>query len=658
MKDFALRLCLFVAVALFAAAAIAQEKSDTLYVFLENGSVDIFPRALLAEEVEGEDSLWLTTLSGQRYAYAQDSISRCSDYAVTDFPRITSFKLNNKFNDQIYKDVECTITDDSLITAKVGAIGKWVTPSFKRSNKKAVVYADSVKQTSKHSKIYMDGEKIYSIVAPGVRVLQETDSLGCVLMPYKHDYRVQLTWKTDKAKATPTIRITTSDLKPPSSKETYVDAVVVIEGGSVFPSMEGVNIQIKGRGNTSWSNTPTSKNPYNIKFSESVSPLGLKKGKKWVLQANRQTQSMMTNPIAMKIGNLVGAAFTNDYIPVDLYMNNEYWGSYGFTQKLGLANNSVDLEDETKAVLLELDLYYDADYKFKSTNYNIPVNVKDPDLSETTEIALADIKTAFNTFEELVYNKGDFSEYCDVEALSRYFMVTEFVCNREVMHPKSMYVYCENICKNPKFVFGPLWDYDWAYGYNNSKTYCDTYQDVDFFGGSSGDGRYFIKALRWNMESVDRCIYKIWTRFLRDDMQELLDFCDAYYAYAKPSFKNNKTKRGDNTDYAAWTEKAKKWLQDRAANVYASLTPYELTDEELYGPIEEEEGEGEGTDFVVPAEKPIIDAVQRVEMPIEPTSFDVYTVNGVRVKHGANYRNLRDGLAPGLYIVNGKKVLF
>ena len=37
--------------------------------------------------------------------------------------------------------------------------------------------------------------------------------------------------------------------------------------------------------------------------------------------------------------------------------------------------------------------------------------------------------------------------------------------------------------------------------------------------------------------------------------------------------------------------------------------------------------------------------------------FDVYDLRGVRLKQGASYDNFRTGLAPGLYIVNGRKVL-
>lgn len=37
---------------------------------------------------------------------------------------------------------------------------------------------------------------------------------------------------------------------------------------------------------------------------------------------------------------------------------------------------------------------------------------------------------------------------------------------------------------------------------------------------------------------------------------------------------------------------------------------------------------------------------------------DVYTLDGVLFKHQVKYGELKKQLAPGLYIVNGKKVVF
>ena len=102
----------------------------------------------------------------------------------------------------------------------------------------------------------------------------------------------------------------------------------------------------------------------------------------------------------------------------------------------------------------------------------------------------------------------------------------------------------------------------------------------------------------------------------------------------------------DYYDYDWVTENAKVWLRQRAIEAYAQLTPYELTDEEL-GIETPEEG-------YIPFDGI---AQPKAMASTEPTLFDVYDMRGMQLKSKATFQNLRDGLRPGLYIVNGKKML-
>ena len=73
-----------------------------------------------------------------------------------------------------------------------------------------------------------------------------------------------------------------------------------------------------------------------------------------MLLANAQKGSMMTGAIGMKAAQLMGCAAANHLVPVELYINGDYRGSYTFTEKIGLHNNSIDLENESRAVLLDM----------------------------------------------------------------------------------------------------------------------------------------------------------------------------------------------------------------------------------------------------------------------------------------------------------------
>ena len=487
--------------------------------------------------------------------------------------------------------------------------------------------------------------------------------------PFGRLYRVSVDWPADRATITPTISVETDGLVNVTSKDYYLDAYISIDGAGLFPDMNSTYVQIKGRGNSSWT-TPSywdnPKNPYRLKFEISQKPFGMKKGKNWVLQAQSQTGSMMVNAIGMKAGHLMGAVASNHVVPVEFYLNNEYRGSYIFNEKIGFHNNSIDLENEDRAFRLELDAYYETG-QFRTTYYYMPVNIKEPEFDNEdvyTELTLQDVKDDVNAFMKAVYNKENISAWVDVEYLASFLSVNELVGNYELMHPKSTFLFKEDLFGDSKYIFGPVWDLDWAYGYETNHNYCTTGSTDDFYsnprhtfsgGTNANNADQFWKNLRYNSgESVDRAYYKLWTRFMtQNGIDELIDFCDDYFNYANPSFLNNAKKWSDGSNYSSNKETAKKWLRQRAEYIYSKLTPYDLTGE-LDEPIEWEPSVA-GIDNDDPEEADAIDAV--ATEPRKPTAFTVYDLRGVLLKRNATYNTWRNGLAPGIYIVNGKKVL-
>ena len=808
---------------------------DTLFVHTKKG-VDIFPRTMLADVQTKAQSLVVTTLDGAVFEYDMSDVESYGGHVQVLQPSITSFKFNNKFNYQILKDVECEIAADGRITGTVAAIGRWLTPSIKLSDKRAHIYIDdSTRVYSKHSRIHFSEPRELMVAYPDVRILREieiqpavvgeetlvqepivltadmlstnapsnypesegldkmldddpstffhstwgsgeyeklpenelpyiqidlpeavesvqyeltnrsnasnrqptvvslfvsadgedwkevnrfgweegfssdqgatntspiielqqpyshfrlyqlqtnyTKNYFCVaelkffnsyiertetepaqyaysLAPYGRRYEVDIDWLTDQATEVPRVEIDVDGGAFIDSKTEYRNAYIRINGAGVFPSMEDTPVQIKGRGNSSWSSNSWSKNPYRLKFEEKQKPLGLKKGKNWVLLSNRQRGSMLSNAIGMHAAGIVGTEGANHIIPVELYLNGMYWGSYNFTEKVGLSNNSIELEDEDRACLLELDTYYDSPTgnKFKTKAYSLPVNIKFPDFTEDiTDLALSDIKERMDTFTYRVQKGLDISDIVDVEALARFLMVNELILNYELMHPKSTFLYCENVLEDTcKLKFGPVWDLDWSYGYEGAHNYYQSEAKATFWTGKSMEATTFLRRLRQNTgEPLDRAMYKTWTRFMRMYFQELLDYVDEYYAYARPSLENNNNayfwSDSDGTDYEVNARQARSWLATRAPYVYAKLTPYEMTDEEIFGYIENDDPDNN--------DPYIIDAVKHPTLSEQPTRFNVYDLNGVRLKTGATYDTFRQGLKPGLYIVNGRKVL-
>lgn len=500
-------------------------------------------------------------------------------------------------------------------------------------------------------------------------------------VPFGFDYDVEVDFLTDHPTSeynVPRIDITFDDGVSWDNnvwigrygKEYYEDATIKIDGVGVFPDMPETPILIRGRGNSSWSGSSNSKNPYRIKFEEKMKPFGLTKGKSWVLLSNKQSGSMTTNAIAMKLADMVETAGCNHIIPVELYINGHYRGSYNFTEKIGFSNNSIDIEDETNAVMLELDSYYDEAYKFRDNTYNLYVNLKEPDLEESVseglitkdeaKAKLEEIKTAFNNFTYDIRRNYD-NALLDISSVVRAMLVTDLVRNEELMHPKSWFIYNADIYNDSLWVLGPVWDFDWSFGYERAKTYFISVADTDIFSQmtSSNIGYPFFKQLLRGSDKIKKEYYRIWTEFMQSGkLDELIEYCDDYFQYVEPSFLHNnngvtwdeydwwsqtnvtRTGWGDGGGYATTTKNAKNWLKKRANYIYNRLTPYDLSDD-IIDPNEEEEEYGQ-PDRVSVAE-------------VMSQLVDVYSINGILIRKQVPYGQFNQGLMPGIYIVNGKK---
>ena len=400
-------------------------------------------------------------------------------------------------------------------------------------------------------------------------------------IPYGNSYKVKVNWLTDMQNAVPRIDIDIDGGQFVTSKDYYLNAKFRITGHGIYENFED-SVQIKGRGNSSWS---YSKKPYRLKFAEKVKPFGLTKGKSWVLLANAQTGSLMANAIAMKIGQMAGAEYTNHIVPVELYMNGRYMGSYMFTEKVGLANNSVDVDEDT-GYLLELDSNSDDEFKFNSKNYNLPVFVKEPDLNDSsTPNVTARKRTIPDQFNELcnaLYQRKEIDDMADMGTLANFILANDLALNQELGHPKSIFMFKEiENSSSSKYKFGPIWDFDWGFGYENGSNYCYSGTTSNLLNSrmSSESGYRFFEDLM-NLESFKKHYYKAWVEFINNNsIDELFDYIDHYYYFAKSSFENN-----IYAPYNAYgfteTDKNrhKEWIEERADFIYENLEKYDLDD--------------------------------------------------------------------------------
>ena len=394
--------------------------------------------------------------------------------------------------------------------------------------------------------------------------------------PFGRDYKVSVEWLTDNAVSVPRIDIDIEGGKTVTSKSYYLNANFRITGYGIYEDFED-SVQIKGRGNSTWG---YSKKPYRLKFDEKVKPFGLTKGKSWVLLANAQSGALMANAIAMKVGQMAGAKYTNHIIPVELYMNGTYLGSYMFTEKVGMGNNSVDI-DEALGYLLELDTYTDETIT-RIGQYNLPVKVSEPDLTElskdSADVRMSRIKADIEALSSVLYYGGDLEGVLDVDATARFYLANDLVLNQEINHPKSTYLFKDESAPDGRVTFGPLWDFDWGFGYEDNASYC--YSGATSSVIKSSMAAYMFWQDMNRFEVFKKHYYKVWKEFVEKNcVEELLDYIDDYYRFAENSFINNSYIWGYGGSFSETdAQRAKDWIKTRVDFIYNNLSKYEIDD--------------------------------------------------------------------------------
>lgn len=275
--------------------------------------------------------------------------------------------------------------------------------------------------------------------------------------------------------------------------------------GKELKSQKGIALDyIRGRGNSTWLNT--GKRPYKIKLDKKTSLLGMDKNKSWALIANAYDPSLSRNRITYWLGRELGMDFTPEASPVDVFIGSdedgyEYYGSYLLTH---IPKNYIDIDQpgedviegieltggyllsmmqdsespdtfltEKKESLQNIDPSYDPDDE--GYNNDTQKNYIRSYIQEA-EDALFEGETA-DAGEPSGYRKLDYRDYFDMDAAARYWLMQEFSMNGDGYRTGSTYFYKTRDDKGGKIFWGPLWDFDYAWDY----------QEIDENAGFSTD---------------------------------------------------------------------------------------------------------------------------------------------------------------------------
>jgi uncharacterized short protein YbdD (DUF466 family) len=352
----------------------------------------------------------------------------------------------------------------------------------------------------------------------------------------------------------PVFRILTENKTPVTSKDVYQDASLIVEGNIPFAS----KIKIRGRGNTTWG---FPKKPFKIKLADKAGLLDGRPAKEWVLLANYLDPSLMQNAVAMEIGHLLKIPFTNTIKPIDLWLNNEYLGNYMLTEQVEAKENRVEVGDD--GVLLSLDTIIDPDdIYFTSNTYKLPVIIKYP--KATNDPRLQIIEQDFNELEKRVkstdFPNNNYLDLFDAEAMAKYLIVYTLTCNEEINHPKSTYIHQKN---GGKFTIGPIWDFDWAFSYEQRRIHYIN-PSRPLFWKESAKGTVFFRRIA-NDPKIKTLMKTQWQDFRKSDFNKLMVFVADYANLMEDSRKADfkKWQRGKE-DFNTEREDLRNWLEMRA----------------------------------------------------------------------------------------------
>ena len=211
----------------------------------------------------------------------------------------------------------------------------------------------------------------------------------------------------------PVVYLKTDDSVAIDSKDDYVEGDTSIFGGRNFDDLEEVEMKIRGRGNSTWMHP---KKPFQMKLADKAEFLGMPNDKKWLFLAEYSDKTMLRNKISFEMGYLSNLDWTPQARFAEVYINDEYNGTYNITQKVEESDNRVPLGDT--GYLLELDqlsrldpddVYFDSVITDKFL-----VNIKEPSLELDSSEYLY-VKSLINDFENSISDSTSMTSHFAIE---------------------------------------------------------------------------------------------------------------------------------------------------------------------------------------------------------------------------------------------------
>ncbi|MBQ8381754.1 MAG: CotH kinase family protein [Clostridia bacterium] len=254
----------------------------------------------------------------------------------------------------------------------------------------------------------------------------------------------------------------------------YTDATYTFVDQYVEDSYYELPLQIKGRGNYSWS---FAQKPYSLKLGEKADFLGMGAAKKWTLITVSSDHTMMHNYLTQKMAAAMGLRGTCENEYVDVVVNGEYAGTWVLTEKIQIHEERIDVPDDV-GVLFEIEMVYrhtcdTCIILYEDSNRSNSVHLrlktyKGVDLEDmdqrAKDAALAELQPFFNGLSDAFTREKTLeaiSQYIDVDSFVNWYLLNELTRNYDSQFVTSCYCYID---ETGRLYMGPVWDFDTCYG--------------------------------------------------------------------------------------------------------------------------------------------------------------------------------------------------
>lgn len=332
----------------------------------------------------------------------------------------------------------------------------------------------------------------------------------------------------------------------------WLDNMGIEEYESIGSASDPLGMQIKGRGNATWTNMD--KKPYRLKLDEKHGMLGMPSNRHWVILAYADTwMGKMNDALPFEIGRRMGMAWNPQLRPVEVVLNGQYIGLYFLTEKIRVDTNRVNIIEQkdnetdpqkiTGGWLLEIDNYKEPDNITFTEGNGEPfwVTPQSPEvLSSQQREYITQFLLAAN---HAIYcaDKGNtqWEQYIDIDSLAIYYIVQEVVDNPEAFSGSCFMQ--KNRGNSAKLIFGPLWDCGSSF-----TRYKSTYQFNEFIYENMP---YYCRS-RWIGEIAkfshfqERVRYH-WKHFYEQVYPTMDAYMDVFVA---------KIEQAGNADYVRWPQ--------------------------------------------------------------------------------------------------------